>query len=205
MTWARRVIGWALIICALPMTIGVGHVVVAGAGRVRDIEDVPARPAAIVLGAKAEASGPSAFLAARLDLAIRLWEEKKVERIVVSGDGRASSNNEPLVMRRYLERRGVPSGVIVEDPGGYDTYDTCRRARDTYGLRRVTVLTQDYHVRRVIAICRWLGVDAVGVGDQTMRTRWPLLWGKAVIREPLAYVKMEYDLLSDREPAAGRG
>lgn len=205
MTLVRRVVGWALIVGALLIGAGLTHVVVASVGRVVDVDDAPARPAAIVLGARAHTWGPSGFLAARLDLAVTLWEDDKVESILVSGDGRAASNDEPAVMRRYLEERGVPSEAIVEDPGGYDTYDTCRRARDTYGLTRVTVLTQDYHVRRVIAICRWLGVDAVGVGEERTRSQDPVRWAKAFAREPFTYLKMEADLLSDREPAAGVG
>ena len=51
---------------------------------------------------------PSAFLAARLDLAKRLYDAGRVEMIVVSGDHRAPEYDEPVAMRDYLIRAGVP-------------------------------------------------------------------------------------------------
>lgn len=200
----RKGIGWALILAALPVLGAQLHTIGASWGRAYDAADVPSRRDVLVLGAKADRGGPSAFLAARLDLAVELFRRDMARRIIVSGDGRAEANNEPRVMREYLERRGVPSEIIVEDPKGFDTYDSCLRARDTYGSDSVAVVTQDFHVRRAVTICRALGVDAWGVEDRSVARRWPLVWGKAVLRESLANVKMELDLLSSRPPAAGR-
>lgn len=199
----RKGIGWALIIGVLPVLGAQLHTVGASWGRVYHAAGAPSKRDVLVLGAKADRGGPSAFLAARLDLAVELFRRDKARRIIVSGDGRTEANNEPRVMREYLERRGVPSGIIVEDPKGLDTYDSCFRARDIYGADAVAVVTQDFHVRRAVTVCRALGVDAWGVADQSVAGRWPLVWGRAVLRESLANVKMELDLLSGRPPAAG--
>jgi vancomycin permeability regulator SanA len=65
--------------------------------------DVPAAPAALVLGAKVNPDGtPSAFLTARLDLAKRLYDARLVEMIIVSGDRLAPEFDEPVAMRNYL-------------------------------------------------------------------------------------------------------
>ena len=198
-----RLVGGGIVVGALAVLCALGHVVVAAWGRVTSAQDAPPRPVAIVLGAKADPGRPSAFLAARLDVAVELHRRGSVQRVLLSGDARPASHAEPGVMRRYLEERGVPADAIVEDPAGYDTYDTCLHARETYGVTRALVVTQDYHVRRAVTICRALGVDAVGVEDRTMMTTWPVNWTKGVLREGLANLKMELDLLTRRDPAGG--
>lgn len=196
----------ALILGAL-MAIGLIPVVASGVrvawlshARVFTVESVPARDVGLVLGAKADRDRPSAFLAARLDLALRLYEDGRIKAILVSGDGLERSNHETDVMRDYLVERGVPAEKIVRDPAGFDTYDSCVRARDVFGARDLTVITQDYHLGRAIAICSLVGVDAVGVGDTSMLRRYPLNWIKGVGRELAANLKMEWDVLSQRRP-----
>ena len=60
---------------------------------------------------------------------------------------------------------------LLLDPWGLDTYDSCVRARDVYGVDRVVVVTQTYHLPRAVGTARLLGLDAVGVGDRTVRLR----------------------------------
>lgn len=176
------------------------HVNAAAAGHEYGAGDVPARDVALVLGARAHSDRPSVSLASRLDLAVELWEAGSVRAVLVSGDGLPRSNNEPRVMRDYLVARGVPAERIVEDGAGFDTYDSCLRARDVYGATGLTIVTQDYHVRRALTICRSVGLDAVGVGDTAFRHRHPTVWAKGAGREWLANLKMEWDLLSRRTP-----
>lgn len=185
---------------ALPVVASAVHLAVLSAGRVYALDDVPARDVALVLGAKADQGRPSAFLAARLDLAADLYRSGRIRAVLVSGDGLPRSNNEPQVMKDYLVARGIPAERIVEDPAGFDTYDSCVRARDVFGVSELTVLTQDYHVGRAVAICELVGVDAVGVGDATMRGRFPLNWIKGAGREWAANLKVEWDVWTRRQP-----
>lgn len=195
-----RITGIVALIGAIPVIASAIHLAVLSAGRTHQVDDVPERPIGMVLGAKADPGRPSAFLAARLNLAVDLFERGKIRAILVTGDGLPRSNDEPGVMRDYLEARGVPADRIVEDPAGFDTYDSCVRARDVFGVTEMTILTQDYHVGRAIAICEAVGIDAVGVGDPTMRTRFPLNWIKGVSREWAANLKAEWDTLTRRQP-----
>ena len=60
---------------------------------------------ALVLGAQVNPDGtPSAFLAARLDLAKRLYDAGLVEMIIVSGDHLAPEYDEPAAMRDDCRR-----------------------------------------------------------------------------------------------------
>jgi vancomycin permeability regulator SanA len=153
-----------------------------------------------VLGAQVDPSGaPSRFLAARLALAERLYAGGKVRAVLVSGDFGQPTYDEPDVMRAWLVGHGVPADKVVADYAGFDTYDSCVRARRVFGVRRVIVVTQSFHLPRAVALCRAVGVRADGVGDDSMRAlRW--LWTRGAVREQGACVKAGWDVATGREP-----
>ncbi|MDO4645690.1 MAG: ElyC/SanA/YdcF family protein [Propionibacteriaceae bacterium] len=192
-----EVLGAATLTIALGSILsGIVLVLASSSGRVYVAgDDVPARDVIMVLGAQADPGSPSGFLGARLDVAIDLFNSGKGKVILVTGDNREQSNFETQVMQDYLVKRGIPANKIVQDVAGYDTYDSCSRARDVFGVREVTVVSQLYHVERTVATCRVLGVDAIGVGDVSAKQIWPGLHQKAELREYLAVVKMQLDLL----------
>ncbi|WP_439033190.1 SanA/YdcF family protein [Gordonia terrae] len=136
----------------------------SSAGRIDDAGDPPSRPTLLVLGSLVYDDGtPGDYVRGRLDTALALYRTGQVARIINSGNGSADAGNEPAVMRRYLEAHGVNAASIVDDPAGLDTAASCRRARQVFGVREVIVVTQGFHLRRAIALCRAEGVDARGV------------------------------------------
>ena len=183
-------------------TVSAGHIETAGEGH-GDGEAARA-PVAIVLGAAVHADGqPSPWLAHRLDAAADLYTSGRVEAILVSGDNRRAGYDEPTVMRRYLASRGIPEQAIAVDYAGFDTYDTCVRARRIFGIERALLVTQDFHEPRAVAICRSVGVDADGVGDSRARSDrigWTVSW----MRERAAAIKAVVDVVSRRDPTLGR-
>jgi vancomycin permeability regulator SanA len=197
---ARRVltllalIGWAV-------TAGcVGWTRVGAYHRVYSVTDVPPAPVALVLGAGVDGDGsPSAYLQARLTLAKQLYDAGKVRALLVSGDNSRADYNEPDVMRAWLIEHGVPQRRVVADYAGFDTYDSCARARDIFGVRQAIVITQTYHVPRAVTLCRRLGIDATGVGDNSVRGAL-VDWAQAGTREQFACVKAAFDVVSRRDP-----
>lgn len=126
-------------------------------------EEVPARPVAIVFGAGLRRDGrPSAVLADRVLVAARLYLEDKVSAILVSGSVRPPSYNEPKGMRDLAIELGVAAEDILFDPRGSRTYDTCLHAKQEFGLDRVILVSQGFHLPRALTICDALGIDAVG-------------------------------------------
>jgi vancomycin permeability regulator SanA len=122
-----------------------------------------------------------------------------VKAILVSGDHAEWTYNEPGAMFQWLVDRGVPSARIALDHAGFDTYDTCARARQIFGIRTAVIVTQSYHIERAVALCRRLGIDTAGVGDDTARIyRQP--WLSSAGRERMAVVKAMTDTLSGRDP-----
>lgn len=172
--------------------------------RLTTVEDVPAQPVALVLGAEVYADGqPSRYLKARLDVAYRLFTAGKVRAILVSGDNGTRHYNETDGMRHYLIERGIPAKKVVGDHAGFDTYDSCVRARRIFGVTRAIVVSQTYHLPRALATCRAIGLDAWGVGDDTVRTSAEM-WSYGTLRELGANLKMVWDVLSQRQPVLGQ-
>jgi vancomycin permeability regulator SanA len=185
------------------LVVGGGELWTRGAarGHVYSEATVPAAPVALVLGAQVYSDGtPSAYLAARLDLAKRLLDAGKVRAFLLSGDHSRWEYDEPGDMEVYLIARGVPASRIVLDYAGFDTYDSCARARRIFGVRQAIVVTQSFHIDRAVALCRHLGVDATGVGDESVK-HMTVMWDRNLIRERGAVVKALYDALSGRDPA----
>lgn len=167
------------------------------------VESAPSVPVALVLGAEVSSDGrPSPFLRGRLDVAKDLWDAGKIKVIIVSGDNGTSDYDEPTAMRDYLITAGVPADQVVADFAGFDTYDSCYRARDIFGVSRVVMISQDYHLPRSVVTCRALGLDAIAVGDGSARA-YPAVWRYGERREMLANLKMIFDLVTRRLPVLG--
>lgn len=160
-----------------------------------DPDEAPTGQVALVMGAATVNGRPSAYLQGRLDMALELWRQGKILVFIVSG---STSDNEPEVMRNYLVAAGVDPADIVLDEGGNDSYLSCLRARERYGLTSLTVVSQSYHVPRAVANCRLLGINAIGVGEQREVGQ---NWRRYERREIWANIKMFVDVISRR--AAG--
>ncbi len=170
----------------------------AASGRVHDLPDAPEAPVVIVLGAKVKAGEPMSFLAGRLDVGAALVLDGRARAVLVSGDANGTSGNEIAAMTDYLVAKGVDPRLIVGDDFGLDTYDTCVRAAQTFGVRRALIVSQDPHVTRAVALCGHAGIDADGVrGDCDCRT---ITVARNTAREWLARPKAVLDMLSNRPP-----
>lgn len=102
----------ALVVGAVLLTGGTAASVAwirdAADGHIYSEAAVPDAPVALVLGTKVDADGtPSPFLAARLEIARRLFGTGKVRAILVSGDNMNADYNEPVAMRGWLVDRGA--------------------------------------------------------------------------------------------------
>lgn len=169
-------------------------------GYIYDVDSVPEAPVALVLGAQVGDDGqPSAFLAARLEIARQLLADGKVKAILVSGDHGQWTYDEPGAMQSWLVDRGVPADRVVLDHAGFDTYDSCVRANKIFGVHQAIVVTQAFHLPRAVTLCREQGIDATGVGDDSVRI-YEAMWTRGEIREYGAAVKAAADVLTARDP-----
>ena len=128
------------------------------------VEAVPAERIAIVFGAGLRKDGtPTAILKDRVETAAQLYQQGKVNKLLMSGDNRFVEYNEPEAMRQYALNLGIPDKDIVLDYAGRRTYDTCYRAKAIFQVDSAILVTQNFHLPRALFLCNWFGVKSTGV------------------------------------------
>jgi vancomycin permeability regulator SanA len=136
-------------------------------------QSVPARPVAVVFGAGVGPSGyPSPILEDRVLMAAELYRLGKVERLLLTGDGRNGDWGEPAAMRRLALDSGVPDSALTLDQEGFRTRASCERARDTFGVERAVLITQSFHLPRAMLLCDSAGIDVAGVASDQHDFGW---------------------------------
>ncbi len=128
-------------------------------------EFIPPAEVALVFGAGLNKDGrPSDALADRLITAAGLYNSGAVEKILVSGDNITDEYyNEPAAMTTFLVTWGIPEDVISQDFAGENTYATCLRAKEIWGIDEAILVTQEFHLPRALFTCNALGVESIGV------------------------------------------
>ncbi|MFC8625042.1 SanA/YdcF family protein [Streptomyces anulatus] len=165
--------------------------------RVGTTAEAPAREVAVVFGAGLWKGRPTPYLAHRLDAAAELYRTGKVKVVLVTGDNSRVEYDEPDAMRTYLTGRGVPDERIVSDYAGFDSWDSCVRAKKIFGVDRAVLVSQGFHIHRAVTLCRSAGIDAYGVGvDEPRDATW--YYGGA--RELAASGKAALDALLRPDP-----
>ena len=189
--WAIAAILLSAVVCiAIPISMRVA----VKPFTYTSFEDVPVTEVAIVLGASVIDGKPSPILAARADMAIQLFEDGKVSKILVSGDNGELTHDEVTPVREYLLAAGIPDSDIFLDHAGFDTYSSMYRAIKVFDATSATIVTQDFHLPRALYIARHLGLTAYGVVADGQGTPFDY------IREVPASDKALWDLLTGRLP-----
>lgn len=117
---------------------------------------------------------PSQILKDRLKVGIQLYEAGIAPKILVSGDHGRVGYDEVGVMKQYLIDAGIPSEDIFMDHAGFSTYESMYRAKEIFGVERMAVVTQEYHLYRALYICEQFGIEAVGVPSDLWNYRGAL-------------------------------
>jgi vancomycin permeability regulator SanA len=167
--WAHKVALGAVIVVGLLMVIGpaVYAVISTRGDRYGVTVDVPSHAVAIVFGAGVEPDGtPTPYLQKRIQTAVALYHAGTVHTLLLSGDNSTSHHNEPVAMGRYAESLGVPADRIVLDYAGFNTYDTCYRARAIFNVHQAVLVSHAYHLPRAIMTCSHTGVKSIGVAAE---------------------------------------
>lgn len=119
--------------------------------------------AILVLGAGIWGDKPSPMLEDRLLTAISLYEEGVSPKIIMSGDHGRKDYDEVNLMKNYGKEKGIPSENIFMDHAGFSTYESLYRAKEIFGVKKIIIVTQKYHLYRSLYIANKLGIEAVGV------------------------------------------
>ncbi|WP_406445627.1 YdcF family protein [Streptomyces sp. NBC_01613] len=182
--------------CVLALLPATWMYVVTG-DRLRTTADAPRTEVAVVFGAGLWDGEPSPYLANRLDAAADLYREGRIEVVLVTGDNSRKDYDEPDAMRTYLTRHGIPDSQIVSDYAGFDTWDSCVRAKKIFGVDRAVLISQGFHIRRAVALCQAAGVTSYGVG---VDAKHDVTWYYGGTREIFAAGKAALDAVFHPDP-----
>ncbi len=152
----------------------------------------------LVLGCKVHDSGqPSHMLRDRLMRSVELYNLGASDKILMSGDHGQVDYNEVQAMKQYAIDADIPSEDVFMDHAGFSTYESLYRAKEVFGVNKIVVVTQEYHLYRTLYMAEKLGLKAYGVASdyntyygQTMRD----------IREVLARAKDYIQVMIKPEP-----
>jgi SanA protein len=157
---------------------------------------IPAAEAVLIPGAAIYGNGTlTPIFQDRVDIAVRLYDSKRVKKILVSGDNSTVSHNEVNAVLLYLRTKGIPDQDIFQDHAGFDTYSSMYRARAIFGVSSLLIATQSFHLPRSVFIARALGIEAYGVNADVGTVSF-----SNNIREMLADEKALLDILTHRTP-----
>ncbi len=147
---------------------------------------------ALILGTSKyrRGGGRNLYFHERIQAASMLYKAGKVKRIVVSGDNRRISYNEPMDMRNALVALGVPKQDIVLDYAGFRTLDSVVRLKHVFGQSKAIIVTQRFHAYRALFLCDSFSVSATAyAANDPQYSKFNI-----IMRELLARIKALLDV-----------
>ncbi len=145
--------------------------------RYADERDSGPADGAVVLGAAVWGDQPSPVFQERINHAIDLYAEGRVEWLIFTGGVGVGQPHEPAegeVARFYALERGVPEEAILFETTSHTTAENLRGARrlaEAHGLERLLIVSDPLHMKRAVTIARDLGLDAHPSSTPTTRYR----------------------------------
>ena len=132
-----------------------------------DSSEVSSPNVALVFGAGLKAKGqPGAVLEDRIKTAIKLFQEGKVGKFIMSGYVSDDGHDEVTAMKNFALQSGMPEDSILIDDQGLNTLQSCQNIKNKFNLTRIVLITQKYHLSRALYLCNESGISSVGVASE---------------------------------------
>ena len=129
------------------------------AAKLKDVDCI------MVLGCGVRGDSPTPLLADRLQRGVEVFELDAAPKILMSGDHGQEDYDEVNVMKQYALDAGISETDIFMDHAGFSTYESMYRAKEIFGIDKMIIVTQDYHLSRAVYIANKLGIEAYGVAS----------------------------------------
>ena len=140
--------------------------------------------AILVLGCKVNNDGtPSMMLQKRVDKGVELYKKTGI-KLLLSGDHGKEEYDEVNTMKQMVIDMEIPKEDVFLDHAGFSTYDSIYRAKYVYGVKKMIIVTQRYHLFRALYIADKLGIEAYGMEADNIPYKYINI--KNEIREVLA-------------------
>jgi uncharacterized SAM-binding protein YcdF (DUF218 family) len=153
----------------------------------------PVSDAIVVLGSAQYNGVPSSIFEARLEHALKLYEDGVAPVVVTVGGKKAGDQfTEAEAGRDYLAQEGIPGKSLLAVPEGVDTLQSMQDVAATFrknGWRTAVLVTDPWHAMRAEKMADDSGLDASssptrqGPAVQTRTTQF-----RYILRETAAYL-----------------
>lgn len=157
------------------------------------VDRVPVRLVGLVLGCvKKIGQYDNEYFTTRVEAAARLYQNGKVQYLIVTGDNSHHGYDEPTDLKAALVAKGVPADHIYCDYAGFRTLDSVVRANKIFGQDDCTIISQRFHNERAVYLAKRSGMpDVVAFNARNPETA--SLW-KMYLREMFARVAAVFDV-----------
>ena len=164
-----------LIVSILALTLLCNFLVsrATGSALYSNLDALPHRQVGVLLGTSkySRQGGLNDHYRLRVDAAIELFNARKIDYILISGDNSTRFYDEPTTIRRDLVQNGIPPQKIYRDYAGFRTLDSILRAHHVFELDSFTIISQAPHSKRALYIAINHDIEAVafnaGDGNDT--------------------------------------
>lgn len=159
------------------------------------MEDSPPTSIILVLGAGLDSKDvPSDILKDRLITAVEYTRRNKPEKIIVSGGNSSFGMNEARVMAAFLAEHGISNDRIIMDLHGRSTFHSLVNLRNNIQHGQpITVISQRFHLTRVLFLSRSLGIECLGLFAQNLtfsKTKIALWTLREMLALPFNFIKL---------------
>lgn len=137
------------------------------------------------------------FYKYRITAAYELFQNKKIDYILVSGDNSTNYYNEPKKFKEDLISIGIPEDRIILDYAGFRTLDSVVRSSEVFKENKITIISQKFHNERAVYLAYKHNIKAIAFNAKDVSGRYGL---KTHLREYFARVKVFIDLLFNVQP-----
>lgn len=184
------------------MGIIISHQVIVQSAKNKTYDNValiPKNKVGLVLGtSKMTKNGwQNLYFTYRVDAAVILYQNGKIDYILISGDNGNKDYDEPSDFKAELIKKGIPANRIILDYAGFRTLDSVDRAKEIFEQEKITIISQQFHNERAIFLAQHFDIEAIGYNAKDVSKKYGF-WIK--IREYLARTKAVLDVVFDVQP-----
>jgi len=197
--WGKR-IGLLVILVLLGIVCCNAYVEISTKGKTfNTAADISVNKVGLLLGTGKYLSNGNInlFYKYRINAAVKLYKAKKIRYVLVSGDNGSKTYDEPTTFKEDLIAAGIPESKIILDYAGFRTLDSVIRSKEIFQQESITIISQQFHSERAIAIAKAKGINAVGFNAKNVGGGNGF---KVKVRELLARVAMCLDLIIGKQP-----
>lgn len=171
----------------------------SASGIYTSVDTTPKNPVGLLLGTTSTVGGQeNLYFRYRINAVRDLYLSGRIDCVLVSWDNSTEFYNEAKDMQSALMGQWIPPERIFLDYAGFRTLDSIVRAKEVFGQKRFTIISQKFHLERALWIAKHFTIDAVGYTARDVP--WSLGL-KTMIREIGSRLALYYDLyIADTAP-----